>query len=134
MKIQGLAQGMTRAQINANGGGASVYSVTSGSALADVTYFDAGLYAQDDLRLRPNITLSYGLRFETQNNFGDHADFAPRLGLAWGIGGTGKNPPKTVLRVGPGMFYDPFSYYLFFRQPRLAAIIAHQFPLPDTAV
>jgi len=127
MTIQGLAQGMTMAQIIANGGGASVYSVTSGSALADVTYFDAGLYAQDDLRLRPNITLSYGLRFETQNNFGDHADFAPRLGLAWGIGGTGKNPPKTVLRVGSGMFYDRFSYDLFLRQQRLDGIIQQQF-------
>ena len=128
--LQYLAAGNTPANLQnaiAQGGGASNYSVTSGSALADVTYFDAGLYFQDDWRLRPNVTLSYGLRFETQNNFGDHADFAPRLGLAWGIGGNAKNPPKTVLRVGSGMFYDRFSYDLFLRQARLNGATQQQF-------
>src|SRR5260370_17036917 len=87
--------------------------------------------AQDGLRVRPNSTLGYGLRFETQNKFGDHADFAPRLGPAWGIGGTGKNPPKTVLRVGSGMFYDRFSYNLFLRQARLYSITTQQFIIPN---
>src|SRR6267143_1284901 len=64
---------------------------------------------------------------ETQNNFGDHADVAPRLGLAWGIGGSGKNSPKTVLRVGSGMFYDRFSYDLFLRQERLNGATQQQF-------
>jgi hypothetical protein len=125
-----LAAGNTQSNLQnaiAHGGGASFYSVTNGSALASVTYFDAGLYAQDDWRLRPNITLSYGVRFETQNNLGDHADFAPRLSLAWGIGGTGKKPPKTVLRVGSGMFYDRFSYDLFLRQERLNGATQQQF-------
>ncbi len=125
-----LAAGNTPANLQnaiAHGGGASFYSVTSGSAVAGVTYFDAGLYVQDDWRLRPNVTLSYGLRFETQNNFRDHADFAPRLGLAWGIGGNAKNPPKTVLRVGSGMFYDRFSYDLFLRQERLNGSTQQQF-------
>ena len=125
-----LAAGNTQANLQnaiAHGGGASFYSVTNGTALASVTYFDAGLYAQDDWRLRPNITLSLGLRFETQNNFGDHADVAPRLGLAWGIGGSGKNSPKTVLRVGSGMFYDRFSYDLFLMQERLNGATQQQF-------
>ena len=39
---QGLANGLTFAQIAAMGGGASQYSITTGSASADVTYFDAG--------------------------------------------------------------------------------------------
>jgi hypothetical protein len=128
--LQYLAAGNTQANLQnaiAHGGGASNYSVTSGSALADVTYFDAGPYFQDDWRLRPNVTLSYGFRFETQNNFGDHADFAPRLGLAWGIGGNGKNSPKTVLRVGSGMFYDRFTYDLFLRQERLNGATQQQF-------
>jgi hypothetical protein len=125
--VQGLAQGLTMAQIIANGGGASQYSITTGTALANVTYFDAGPYFQDDWRLRSNFTLSYGLRVETQNNFSDHADVAPRLGIAWGIGGNAKNPPKTVLRAGFGMFYDRFSYDLFLQQQRLNGTTEQQF-------
>jgi hypothetical protein len=125
--VQGLAQGLTMAQIIANGGGASQYSITTGSALANVTYFDAGPYFQDDWRLRQNFTLSYGLRLETQNDFSDHANVAPRFGIAWGIGGSGKNPPKTVLRAGFGMFYDRFSYDLFLQQERLNGATQQQF-------
>jgi len=127
MTVQGLAQGQTLAQIIAAGGGASQYSITTGTALADVTYFDAGLYFQDDFRLRPNITLSYGLRYETQTNLGDHADFAPRLGFAWGLDGRGQKAPKTVLRAGFGIFYDRFSSDLVLQQERLNNIIEQQF-------
>jgi hypothetical protein len=79
-----------------------------GASAADVTYYDAGLYAQDDWRLRPNITLSAGLRFETQNGIHDHGDWAPRIGIAWGIGGR-SSPPRLVLRGGFGIFYDRFQ-------------------------
>ncbi len=89
-------------------GGASQFSIVTGQQLARVSQVDAGLFFSDDWRARPNLTLSYGLRYETQNNIGDHADFAPRLALAWGIG-KGKGTPKTVLRAGWGMFYDRFS-------------------------
>lgn len=74
-----------------------------------VNVVDAGLYVQDDWRVRPNFTLSYGLRFETQNEIHDRGDFAPRVALAWGIGGGGKTAPKTVLRAGFGLFYDRFE-------------------------
>src|SRR4029077_17852087 len=82
-------------------------SFTQGLSNTEVGYFDAGLYAQDDWRVRPNITLSLGLRFETQNSIHDHDDWAPRLGIAWGIGGRSA-PPKVVLRGGFGVFYDRF--------------------------
>jgi hypothetical protein len=104
---QGLYQGLSQAQIRANGGGASQFSIATGNPVAHVDLFDAGLYAEDDWRLRPNMTLNIGLRFETQNDIGFTPDFGPRLGFAWGLGG-GKNP-KTVLRAGGGIFFDRFG-------------------------
>jgi Carboxypeptidase regulatory-like domain len=125
---QGLAAGLSFPQIVAMGGGASQYSVTAGSASADVTYFDAGLYVQDDFHLRPNMTLSYGLRFESQNNLGDHADLAPRFGFAWGLGAGAKNSaPKIVLRAGYGIFYERFTYDLVLQQERLNGLTQQQF-------
>jgi hypothetical protein len=69
---------------------------------------DVGPFIQDDWKVRPNLTLSYGLRFETQNHIKDHMDWAPRLGLAWGLGGT-KTVPKYVVRAGWGIFYNRFA-------------------------
>ncbi len=40
----------------------------------------------DDWRIKPNFTLSYGLRYEMQTNIRDYGDWSPRLGIAWGIG------------------------------------------------
>jgi hypothetical protein len=62
--------------------------------------------------------LSYGLRYETQNVIDDHKDFAPRIGLAWGLA-RGKNTPKTVLRAGFGIFYDRFGQDLMLNVDRL---------------
>jgi hypothetical protein len=90
----------------------SQFSITTGTPNVSVGWFDAGLYAEDEWRAKPNLSFTYGLRFESQNDIHDHADFAPRLGVAWGIGSNGKAAPKTVLRAGFGMFYDRFGYNL----------------------
>ena len=98
-------------QILALGGGATQFSINTGNPLANVGQVDVGLFVGDDWRLRPNFTLSLGLRYETQTNIHDWHDFAPRVGFAWAPGGSAKGVmrPKTVVRGGFGIFYDRFS-------------------------
>ncbi|HKB97625.1 MAG TPA: carboxypeptidase regulatory-like domain-containing protein [Terriglobales bacterium] len=106
----------------------SVNATPSGApANVPVTMVDVGLYVQDDWKVRPNLTLSGGLRFETQNAIHDHADWAPRLGFAWGIGGGGKSAPKTVLRGGFGLFYDRFAQDLILNADRLNGVTEQQY-------
>lgn len=85
------------------------YSVTAGNAALSVNYFDLGMYFQDDYKARRNLTLSYGLRYETQDWIGDHNDWAPRLSFAWAPGGGKNSQAKTVIRGGYGWFYDRFG-------------------------
>ncbi|HKW18795.1 MAG TPA: carboxypeptidase regulatory-like domain-containing protein [Terriglobales bacterium] len=99
------------------------FSMAAGSPQVSVGWMDAGLYAEDEWRAKPNLSFTYGLRFESQNNIGDHADFAPRLGLAWGLGSNGKSAPKTVLRAGFGIFYDRFGYNLVQQADLLNGVI-----------
>jgi hypothetical protein len=93
------------------GGGASQFSVNTGNPQASVSQIDFGFYWQDDWRVRPNLTLSYGLRYETQTNAHSKYDFAPRIAFAWSPGGGGNStrPPKTVIRGGGGIFYNRFG-------------------------
>ncbi len=85
-----------------------------GNPLARALIFDASLFYQDDRRWRPNLTLSYGLRYEGQNRIRDHADLGPRLALAWAPGRLSGAPPKTVFHAGYGWFYDRFTVPNFF--------------------
>jgi hypothetical protein len=106
-------------------------SPTGNVPTVPLTVADAGLYVQDDWKLRPNLTLSGGLRFETQNAIHDHADWAPRLGFAWGIGGGGKTAPKTVLRGGFGLFYDRFTSELLLNVDRYNGLVQQQYIVPN---
>jgi hypothetical protein len=85
------------------------YSVTAGNAAAGTNYFDGGLFVQDDYKVRPNFTFSYGIRYESQNGIGDHNDWAPRLSFAWAPGQHGASQAKTVIRGGYGWFFDRFA-------------------------
>ena len=131
LTLQGIADGLTPAEIRAQGGGASQFSLTAGNPIATLNQYDVGLFLQDDWRVRPNFSLSSGLRYETQNDISDHHDFAPRLGFAWGLGRGKTGQPKTVLRAGTGVFYDRFGSDLTLQALRLNGITQQQFLVPN---
>jgi hypothetical protein len=65
------------------------------------TYF--GVFGQGDWRVRPNVTLSYGLRYEKEKVVDDSNNFGPRIAVAWNPFPKGE---KTVIRFGAGIFYN----------------------------
>lgn len=105
--------------------------IVTGNPLVENTFVDAGIYGEDDWKIRPNMTLSYGLRFETQNGIQDHGDWAPRVSFAWGLGGRKNAAPKTVLRAGGGIFYDRFGEALILQSERLNGINQQQFVIQN---
>ena len=93
-------------------------------------------YVQDSYRWKKNVTINLGLRYDyfgivqdKQGNFTnidptngklilvgagrlyqpDYNNWAPRVSVAWDLGGNG----KTVIRAGYGIFYDAFSQDFF---------------------
>jgi hypothetical protein len=110
LTVQLLDKGIPSAAVTAMGYGPSKYSVNAGNPYLDFYQLDFGPFVQDDWRVRPNLTLSVGLRWEAQNNINDKNDWAPRFGFAWSPdakGGRGR--AKTVIRGGWGYFYDRFA-------------------------
>lgn len=89
------------------------------------TNTELGGFIQDSWRMKPNLTLNYGVRYDVeltptfgaintfsqqaQNSLGitqgiprDWDNVAPRIGLAWDPGNNG----KTVIRASYGIFFD----------------------------
>jgi len=99
LALQGLAQ-------------PSQFSISGGNPMSAISQADIGLFLQDDIRLKPNLTVNFGLRYEIQNQISDFHDFAPRAGFAWSPDGKGNKQGKTVIRGGSGFFYDRINYAL----------------------
>ena len=87
----------------------SQFAITGGNPLARVSQFDVGVFATDDWKISPKLTLSFGLRYENQNNIKDNANLAPRFSFAYSPGAGGAKPAKTVIRGGAGIFYERFN-------------------------
>src|SRR6266550_7477707 len=52
--------------------------------------------------MKPNLVLSYGMRYENETILADRNNFAPRIAAAYDPFKSG----KTVIRVGAGIFYN----------------------------
>ena len=58
-------------------------------------------FVQDSYRVRNDVTLDLGVRYDRQTFTDSKNGLAPRLGFAWNPGGD----PKTAVRGGYGMYY-----------------------------
>jgi hypothetical protein len=61
-----------------------------------------GVFVQDDWRLRRNLTVSMGLRWDNETILNDRNNFGPRISFAW----SPRDSHKTVVRGGYGIFYN----------------------------
>ena len=78
------------------------FTMQSGDGHIAVWQKELGVFVQDDFRLRPNLSIGAGIRWDWQGFITDRNNVAPRLSLAYSPG----RDRKTVLRAGAGYFYD----------------------------
>jgi hypothetical protein len=73
-----------------------------GDPSVSYSQYQTGWYAQDDFRVRKNLTVSYGIRQELQTNGPGKFNLAPRLGFVW----SPFKKANVTIRGGSGIFYD----------------------------
>jgi uncharacterized membrane protein YgcG len=109
------------------------FRLSAGNPEAKVSRTDFSPFVQDDWRLRPNLTISAGLRYDWQTNIGSGLNFAPRLAFAWSPGSGGQaRQQTTVIRGGFGIFYNTLSESLLLQAERFNGINQQQFLVTGT--
>ncbi len=104
------------------------FSIAGGDPAVAISATDFSPFIQDDWRVRPDLTLSAGLRYDFQRNIDSGLNFAPRLAFAWAPGaGGGGAQQKTVIRGGFGVFYDRFNENLLLQSERFDGSTQQQF-------
>ena len=74
-----------------------------GDPALDLNQLEMAGFFQSDWKLRRDLTLSLGLRYEAQSNIGDRNNFDPRIGVAYTLDG------NTAIRGGAGFFHQRLS-------------------------
>jgi hypothetical protein len=108
------------------------FSLSGGNPEVSFSRTDFSPFVQDDWRLRPNLTISLGLRYDWQTNIGSSRNFAPRLAFAWSPDG-GARQQKTVFRGGFGLFYNTLSENLLMQTERFNGTNQQQYLVTSTS-
>jgi carboxypeptidase family protein/TonB-dependent receptor-like protein len=77
-----------------------LFTINQGNPKAIFAQNEYSYFAQDEMRLRPNLTLLLGVRHELQQNLRDYNNVAPRASISYAPG------HGFILRAGGGVFYD----------------------------
>ncbi|MCB1025805.1 MAG: TonB-dependent receptor, partial [Acidobacteria bacterium] len=109
------------------------FTIAGGDPQAGVSQTDYGIFAQEDWRVNPEVTLSFGLRYENQTNISNNSNFAPRFGFAYAPGSK-SGSGKTVFRGGFGIFYDRFRENLTLESRRFNGLNQQRFIVADPAI
>jgi hypothetical protein len=91
-----------------------------------------GLFIQEQMQARPDLSVSLGLRYDWQNHIVDNNNFASRASFAYAPGAR----RGTVVRGGAGVFYDrveggPIAELLRSSEGRLVRYVALDPGFPD---
>ena len=125
-------RGYSAQQLLAAGATPTQFGITVGNPAASITQVDVGPFITDDWKVRPNLTISTGLRWEAQTHVSDWSDFAPRFGFAWSpTAGKGSARPSTVIRGGFGLFYTRFNSEYTLAAERFNGILEQQYTVKN---
>ncbi len=80
-----------------------------GNPLVEYSNTEFAWYINDDIRVRKNVMMSLGLRYEAQSLLSDRNNFAPRAHVTW----SPFKSAKTTFRAGAGIFYDWYDTGLY---------------------
>src|SRR5262249_44480288 len=76
------------------------FSINRGDPFLGFTQWEYGTFFQDDWKVSPKLTLSFGAREDFQTHLDDKVNISPRLGVVWAVN------KKSNIRGGAGVFYS----------------------------